>query len=166
MNASRKLETIANVAIVVASVALLTSVYKDRQRDIKPRRPEIAIGAAVPIRDVDWAANQKTLVLALNTNCRFCTASGPFYKRLTESLPPDKRVHLLAVFSQPVAEAHEYLRRLGVAIADVRELNTTAIPVAGTPTLLVVDQHGRVLKKWTGQIGPEQESEVFKGLGL
>jgi len=47
---------------------------------------------------------------------------------------------------QPVSEAREYLDRLGVVIADVRQQSISSIPVHGTPTLLLVNRKGKLLK--------------------
>src|SRR2546427_10330382 len=38
-------------------------------------RPRIQIGAKLPLEGVDWATNQKTLVVALSDKCHFCTDS-------------------------------------------------------------------------------------------
>ena len=38
------------------------------------------------------------------------------------------------------------------------------IGVEGTPTLLLVDESGKVIASWVGKLGPDQEAAVFARL--
>lgn len=54
---------------------------------------------------------------------------------------------------------------MGIQIADVRQVKLGSIPVVGTPTLLLLDPYGKVLKKWNGKLIASEEETVWKSLG-
>ena len=124
-------------------------------------RPRIQIGAKLPLEGVDWATNQKTLVVALSDKCHFCTDSANFYQRLSQD---HGSAALIAVLPQPVDESKQYLSQLKVMISDVRQVPLTSLAVTATPTLILVDKDGTVLKSWVGKLKPEREAEVIARL--
>ena len=90
----------------------------------------------------DIAKDKRTLVLALSTQCHFCTESAPFFQRIRKET--SKNLKMVAVLPQPVSESHKYLEGEGVQVDDVRQAPLTTIGVRGTPTLLLVDNVGSV----------------------
>ncbi len=163
-NLGQKLEILANVAIVVVAAAVVTVVYRDHQQPTRPARgPEIEVGATAPVKGVDWASKRKTLVLALSTQCHYCQESSPFYKSLSDQLANRKDLGFVSVFPQSAAEAEKYLREQGIRFGVVSQ-NLGSIPIAGTPTLLLVDQRGKVTKKWSGRLPADGEASVWKSL--
>ena len=108
---------------------------------------------------VDWAKNRRTLVLALSTQCHFCTESAPFFQRIQKERARDLK--LLAVLPQSITEGHRYLEGEGVKVDDVRQAELSSIGVNGTPTLLLVDSKGAVSQVWQGKLQPEQEGGVL-----
>ncbi len=158
----RGIETSANVAIIIAAVLLAAVLVKQQLIDgtrtqASGPQPSVAIGAKLTMPDVNWAENKRTLLLALSTTCHFCTESAPFYQRLVK----ERGVRLIAVMPQDAAEGRLYLSRLGVPIEDVRQMSLNSIDVSGTPTLLLVDEAGRVSGKWVGRLDPERESDLL-----
>ena len=63
-------------------------------------------------------------------------------------------------------ETVKYLKGLGVAIEDVRQARFRNLDIEGTPTLILVDQDGRVESKWLGKLSPQREVEVFRAIGV
>jgi hypothetical protein len=119
------------------------------------------IGHKLSIPGVDWIRNQRTLVLALQTTCHFCSESGPFYQELVRERGKFGNTRILAVLPQTVGESSAYLRTLGVAVDDVKQYTLSEIGVKGTPTLLLVDSEGVVTEAWTGRLQSLAEREVF-----
>ncbi|MGI8641505.1 MAG: peroxiredoxin family protein [Pyrinomonadaceae bacterium] len=127
--------------------------------------PQITpIGKAMPLENIDWKNNKKTLVLYIATTCRFCNESSPFYKRLVEKYADDKNVKLVAVLPQTVNEAKEHLKSLGVNINDVYNAQLRSIGVTATPTLLLVNDSGVVSEMWRGKLTTDKETEVLNKL--
>ena len=168
----RVLQVTANIAIIVVAALLIFSFvkykpWKDQvtERVEVPRRPPQPVGAKgqrITLGKVDWAANKRTMVIALNTDCRFCTESASFYKRLVQMKSRgDTTVRLVAAFSQPVDVASTYLASLGVDIRDIEESSLDSLFIRGTPTILLVDDTGLVTDVWIGRLDSRRESEVI-----
>jgi hypothetical protein len=81
----------------------------------------IVTGEKLPLADIDWARNGRTLVLALQKGCQFCSESAPFYKKLAEQTGQPGKPHLIAVFPQSPKESADYLSAPGVTIGEVSQ---------------------------------------------
>jgi hypothetical protein len=165
---SKKIELLANVAIVV--VALLLGVVLVK-RYLLPQpvnsgpaaNARIQPGTKLSLPGVDWGQDDKTLVMALSTTCHFCTESAPFYQKLTRAAEA-KGVKVIAVLPQSESEARQYLSGLAIPISDVRQSPLDSLGVSGTPTLILVDDKGQVASSWVGKLQSDRESEVVAGL--
>src|SRR5713226_621241 len=130
----KKIELVANVAIIAVAIVLgavvIRSFFFSRSQG-QPQAPIQAIqpGTHLSLPGVDWKANGRTLVLALSTQCHFCTESAPFYQRLAQERSKVSNVRLVAVFPQPVAEAQGYLKGVGVMVDDVKQVQLDSIGV-------------------------------------
>jgi thioredoxin-related protein len=131
-------------------------------RNTRPpaQTPAPAIGSKVAIDGIDWAQNRKTVVLALQKGCRFCTESASFYQRLTQAAT-SKGVKVVAVMPQSTAEGRDYLNSLAVPIADIRQTPLHLLNVNATPTLMLVDDKGQVTRSWVGKLPIDKEPEVL-----
>jgi hypothetical protein len=107
---------------------------------------------------IDWKQNGQTLILALSSNCHFCTNSAPFYTKLVQKKGSTR---LVAVLPQPEGEGRKYLEKLGVSVDEVRQLSPDRIGVRGTPTLILVDASGGIRSSWVGLLPPNAEMEVL-----
>ena len=114
------------------------------------------------IDGVDWQKNGRTLVLALSTQCHFCSASAPFFRTLVAQ--EGKNVRMVAVFPQPVAEAQKYLAGEGVKVDQIKQLALSQIGITGTPTMTLVNSTGLVTRMWVGELQAKQQGEVFDAL--
>jgi thiol-disulfide isomerase/thioredoxin len=160
---SRKVELTANIIFVVATV-FLVGILVQRYFFAKPRVNQPAflvptIGKQVNLPDENWSAQPKTLILALQTTCHFCDESASFYKRLVETTK-NKNVKIVAVFPQSVAEATAHLSQLGIGGVEVKQAPISALNTFGTPTLIITNQKGEVVKYWIGKLTDDQEVEV------
>src|SRR5258708_29890642 len=94
---SRKIEVLSNVAIIVVAVVLTVTLirgYSSKSPAIVPETKPAnnnsvlnnanLVGKKLSVPDVDWAKNGKTLVMAVQSGCHFCTDSGPFYQELAK----------------------------------------------------------------------------------
>lgn len=159
---TRKLEVGANVAIIVVALLIGAVVVKKFLLAPEPPTREISAGTRVALPGVDWGGSQKTLVLVLQKGCHFCSESAPFYQRLVRETSGLPGLRLMAVLPQRADEAKEYLSEINVPVQDVRQAPPKALGVSGTPTLILVDDRGVVLKSWVGKLPAEQEAEVLK----
>jgi hypothetical protein len=102
-------------------------------------------------------------MLVLQRDCQFCAASAPFYQRLT-SATTGQPIKLLAVLPHTRKESRAYLRRLKIPTTEIRRAALRDIGVAGTPTLILVDSEGSVVRSWVGKLTQEDEAEVLSAL--
>jgi thioredoxin-related protein len=166
-----KLDTIANIAIII--VCVIASVVLVRNFFFQPQQPAggppsvekgerlEALQAALP------AGADRTLVLAVSPQCHFCTESMPFYKRVVDERNK-KGSAVKVVVAVPADEAREaeqkHLTDAGVQSDALVTLDFSSIKVPGTPTLLLVDKQGKVLDVWVGKLDKNGEEDVIAAL--
>jgi thiol-disulfide isomerase/thioredoxin len=160
-------EVAANVAIVLVGIFLGVVLVKNNLVQSPPAMAApatIAPGTKLSIPGVDWKANERTLVLALSSGCRFCTESAPFYQRLAQERAQFQNIRFVAVFPEPVEQSRKYLSDLGVTVDEVRQGRLDSIGVAGTPTLIVADANGAVVASLRGKLSSDKETELIARL--
>ena len=189
-NLTKKVALLANLATIAIAILLGIAVgqlhslakptrYMEETRAAAPQTRAAApqtgtaapmpaallhVGTRLPIPGIEWAKNERTLLIALSEGCRYCLASGPFYQRLTKEVSGSKNIGVVAVFPQPVNDARNYLNSLGVSVADIRQVSFDALGVIGTPTLILVNKEGVVINAWRGQLPSNKEDEVLRQL--
>jgi hypothetical protein len=168
---SKRLEAIANGATIVVSVLLSIILVKVFLLPAKPApgpaaRAQIQKGKDMKplLKDVNWSQNGRTIVLALSTQCHFCTASAPFLRKLVQEAKSTKAVKTVAVLPQPIAEAQKYLDGEDVHVDEVTQAEMSSIGVGGTPTWLMVDKAGIVTDVWVGKLDSTGEEQVLHAL--
>ena len=166
----KRVELLANVAIIIVAVLLgvvlvkqLTATKPDQLTRPASARRELRRGDKVAL-PVDWAKNSHTLLLVLQKGCRFCTESAPFYQQLVKEASVRDNIKLVALTPQTVDEGKQYLKEIGVDIADVRQASPDQINVSGTPTLILVNNEGVATDVWAGKLSPDTEPKVLSKL--
>lgn len=167
------LDTFANIAIIVvcAIAAVLMSLnLRDR---FFPQRPP---GTPPPVekgeqfaqlKQVVPAGASRALVVAVQPGCHYCNDSMPFYKRLLdERNQKSSQVKFIAAVPSDEAKAEESQKfaTVGAQPDGMVKLDFNAVKVPGTPTLLLVDNNGKVLNVWVGRLEPDMEKEVLAEL--
>ncbi len=161
---ARKIEVVANVAIILVALLLayvVVTLFFLRQ---EPTIPQIANGTKLAVEGVHFDDSRQTVLLALSVGCHFCSESAPFYRRLLDEASKRPDVRIVAVLPQERGEAQKYLDSLSVPIKDIRQAPLSTIQVGGTPTLIMLDAKGEVTASWIGKLPPEQETEVLSKL--
>ena len=162
-----RLENLANLATILVSLVLSVVLVKvfllpQSRPEANPMGPRVGMSLKQSLPGVDWAKNKRTLVLAVSTQCHFCTESAPFFQRIQKERP--EALKMLAVLPQAVDEGRKYLDGEGVHVDDVKQATLSAIGVTGTPTMLLVDGKGTVAKVWQGKLPPDQQAGVLAAL--
>lgn len=173
----KKLEVLANIAVVITSIVLCSVVVKKyffaagkQEASVEAvqtkspassasRTQSIQAGTKISLPGIDWSKSTRTVVLLLSTTCHFCSESVPFYQKLQQQKP--NGVRLVAVFPQPVEDSRNYLNKLGITITDVVQSSLSSIGVSGTPTVLLVDNNGSVTAAWVGKLSDGEAAKVI-----
>ena len=164
---SKTVELIANIAIIVAAVLLVGVVaqkyFFNKPTPMAAARLQPVIGARMNLPGVNWSAQPKTLILALQTGCRFCDESVPFYKRIAENVRAEN-VKLIAAFPTGVEESAAHLKALGLTNIEVRQLPLESLQTSGTPTLILTNDKGQITNYWLGKLTPDKEAQVLANI--
>jgi hypothetical protein len=163
-NWKTRLDIAVNVAILCVCVLIaVIGVKKFLLNSAPPAASMPKTGTHLRLAGVDWSRADRTLVMALNTHCHFCSESAGFYQRLLRAASVSK-VPVVAVFPQPTAEAREYWASLDLALSgvDLQQAPLGGINVSATPTLIVVDRKGLIAGAWVGKLAARGEAEVIK----
>ena len=116
---------------------------------------------------VDLTTRDRWLVLVLSTQCHFCVESAPFHEELVKMVGKSGNTGLIAVFPQTKQEVEKYEAahdfRPDTVLTDV---SLNQLQVRGTPTLMLVDNRGTVLKHWEGRLPESKQMEVRSQLGI
>ena len=158
-----RLELIVNVCLIVAGVLLVFTIGRAiiRYKSSQVGRPSSIANGIKLLSSRDWSRSPQTLVLVLSTDCKYCTASAPFYRRVIAQTSSSRHTKLLALFSQSSSEGQKYLHDLEVKIDEVEQMTLRTLGVKGTPTLILVDANGIVIRSWQGLLPREAEDEVL-----
>jgi thioredoxin-related protein len=173
------LDTAANIAIIVvcaiAAVVLIRNQFFPKQAAGPGNMPQIEKGEKyAQLKDVIPAGANRALVVAVQPGCHFCNDSMPFYKRLLDERNQKgsavKFVAAVPANEKPeeaqktVAAESEKFAAVGAQPDKMVNLDFSAIKVPGTPTLVLVDNSGKVLNVWVGKLDEGSEKEVLKVL--
>ena len=159
---TKSLEVAVNLALLCAFLAVATVAVKrfwsPQQTLLQP-----TVGTKLSLQGPNWSSARENLVLVLSVGCHYCSESAEFYKKLVPAAS-DARLHVLAILPQTPSESRAYLDKLGVSIQDIFESPLHSVDTSGTPTLLLVDQSGRIEKTWVGKLNAEREQQVLASL--
>jgi hypothetical protein len=125
-----------------------------------PKPPEAAyrVGDMVDVPAAWYASTPYTFVLFGQSTCGACQRAQPYLKALVAHLEGRAAVVLASPGGNRDAELR-YAEAIGL---DGRALveATRTLRTRVTPTLLVLNQSGRVLGAWEG-VGPEEKHEAL-----
>lgn len=165
---SRVVENAANIAIVLSALVPLASWARawTSTRKAGPLQASRLYnpGDVLPnLPGLTFREADRTLVLFINSNCQFCTASMPFYRELIERRNQAKAsVAIVAATREPVERLATYLAAHGL-IVDKRVALGESSPfrLTVTPAVLQVDSGGTVERLWIGKLERVNESEIL-----
>ena len=158
---------ILNVAIVL--VALVLSALLVKKFFFQPPQSSdyrLAANAKLSINGVNWADSERTVLVALGKECKYCSDSADFYRRLATGITTQTNTRLIAVFSDRESEAEAYLKQLDVPIREVQYVSLSSLGIKSVPTLAILDPNGVVAKMWVGKLSPLEEKDLMSKLDL
>ncbi len=156
-----------NIAILLVALVLSALLVKKfffrTTQDFDYR---IARDARLVIKGIDWADSERTVLLALSKECKYCSESAEFYRRLAAGIARQTNTRLLIVFSEKESEAEAYLKQLEVPIRELRYVSLSSLGIKNVPTLAILDRNGVVTDMWVGKFSPLEEKDLMSKLRL
>jgi len=161
-----KVEVAANVVVIVLAVVIGSVFLMDRFATPGLGPNEVKVGDQLPgLPAYNWKAHDRTLVLALRNGCHFCEASMPFYRKLAQLEQSSQiGVHLIAVFPDDPAAVRKVVETQQLTLEVLPGTELGQVKVQATPTLMLVDEQGRVSKVWMGELPAAEEAEVIAAI--
>lgn len=174
MTKGKTLDTVANILIIVVSVVALfvlvdRFIYKILPEQRPPGAPpQVEKGERFDqLKAVVPAGTDRALVVALSPTCHFCNESMPFYKQLIDQRnQKSSPVKVIAAVPNEQAKAEEAQKFAGAGTQpdSMVHLDFSSIKVPGTPTVLHVDNTGKVLDVWVGMLDESRQKDVLETL--
>lgn len=166
---SDKLANIAVICVALMLGAVVVKIYLlgGSKSPAVARTKADLVGKQINLPRPLMGRTSTSVVLALSTDCHFCTESMPFYKQLTEMKQgPGTSFQILTFFPQDPAAANAYLREHGVnpdlIMSGPKPFSD--LGVAGTPAILLINEKGVVQEAWLGKLNEKEQAEVISKL--
>ena len=164
------LDVTTNVVVILFAVVAIGVLVKNYFAPQRTKTSDaIKKGSVFPeIAGVDYRQTARTLILALNVDCRYCTRSVPFYNSLASARQENAgQVNIVAAFiNKDPALVKSYADEKQLSVQAIAGVDFDKLGIHSTPTLILVDSAGKVLDSWSGELQPDAEREVFAALGL
>lgn len=157
------LDKLTNIAVVVASVAIVSQVTQQQYAaHIATTRGVYKAGDRIQ-NTTELALEKAPLTVMLGTasTCHFCTASMDFYGQLTTQAKVDG-VRVIGVTGESPTENHKYLESHNITVERIVSQGRNHIDITATPTLLVVKSDGTVVSAYRGKLTDDQEQELLQ----
>jgi peroxiredoxin len=113
---------------------------------------------APAIAGLPYAGARRTAVLFVRSTCHFCTESMGFYRELAKG----RRV--VAISNDAPDVLDRYLTDNGLTVPRATVARGAWAKLSGTPTIVVVDAAGRVVKSWVGALSPDGQRDLIATL--
>jgi len=152
-----------SLLVLVAGVIVLTkNALLDGNATAPASMAAVSAGETLSL-PVPEDPERRTLVLALSTDCPYCRASLPFYRRVS-ALSDKRMVRTLALFPSSERIGSEYLASERLTVDFVRQADLSALGIVAVPTVVLVDAKGRIEQTWTGKLSDSQEKQLLEQL--
>ena len=166
-NLVKKIEVFTNIAIILVALILgVVLVKKFLLTDSSANLPKetVAVGKKLNFDQIDWASNDHTLLLVLSKDCRFCSESMTFYKKIAQEISRNPAIKISAVFPHDPETAKQYLEANQLQIEQIYQADPPSLGVGGTPTMLLINNSGQVEETWFGKLSEADEQKVLNRL--
>lgn len=159
----RKHFHVLDVVIAILAICLVaTTAWKYILKPDTAPQLSVPVNTRINLAGFDFQGSAKTLVLVLKKDCRFCSMSVPFYRRLLAESSGKPNLRIVAALPHSPEVSRRYLESLNLFVTDVKEVELAEIKVPATPTLLLLNNEGRVSASWVGMLSKDGEQEVLQ----
>ena len=164
------LETITNLAVLLAAsgvlIALSWGYFAQSQTPLAVAGMQRGQSLA-QLPTVDYAGKTQTLLIAMNTQCQYCTESVSFYNTLADRVRPgSKGTRIVAVFPNKKDEVQKYVDSNGFRLETLADVDFATLNVSFTPTVMLVDSHGKLIDFWIGKVSTDIEQQILSTVSI
>lgn len=166
MKIKSKFDALVNVLVLVSFVSLVGFLgYRLLQPRADSYKEEFAAGKLFGrVDDLREDRFEKSVILILNTECKFCGESVGFYNRLVQSGFNSESRQVVSLFLQPEEIVTSYVEDNNLLTRNIPSASFTQLRVGATPTVVIINNKRIIERAWFGRLDPEQEQEVMNVL--
>ena len=158
----RSIGVLVDVLILLAAVTLVVRWPREPSQSTTSADLSFRIGQTVSIDGVNWQGAERTVVLALNTECPACNSSVDFYKRLFRACAGSLGCHSEALSLEPKERVLKWFQLKGISSIDVNEVSKSVrLGISTTPTLAILDSNGTITDLAVGLVALEEEERFL-----
>jgi hypothetical protein len=163
----KKLEVVANIAIITLVVLLAVSLFRQHIYRAKANESgtELSQGKSVLApAGYRWEQHSRTLLMALRYGCVHCERNMELYREIESKFGKGSaETQLLAIFPDDAFVAQHDIDEHGLhGLPFLANVDFDKLHVLGTPTLLLVDSRGTILRSWIGELSKQKQDEVLQ----
>ncbi len=156
------------IHILLISTTICFVVYAFSLSSVLPDVDVLETGNLLPEIDSFIDENHTELVLfALSPGCRYCKQSYPFYEALItmrDKEKPDLPIIAAIDTSSSMRLQSFLLEEAGVYFDSLIALPFHSLKIHYVPMVIHLNNQGRILRNWEGQLSEDGESEVLSAL--
>jgi len=154
------LEKITNIAVIVVAILFAVVFF---QHEFRPHKTMSRAFDAqkLALTSITPTPAKLNVVLGISTECPFCEKNVGFYKKLS-GLEKPGRMAFYTIFPQAKNEAESYLEKKGIHPTGVISSSLAKYQIKGTPTLVLVNDKGKVVHSWVGTLDSSKQAEVVR----
>jgi hypothetical protein len=150
---------------MLIAVTVLRQRARNAAVDKDPAETTLSLGKYVAAPDgYRWEDHNRTLLFALRYGCIHCERNMELYREIQTKLrKSSSEVQLLSIFPDDTFVAQHDIDIHGLhGMPILANVNFDKLHLSGTPTLLLVDNHGAILHSWVGELSKEQQASLMQ----
>jgi hypothetical protein len=149
----RKFGDIIDAGVLVA-ILVCCGIYMFDHRVRGPSTPDLHKVAALTSAD-------RQVVVALSTQCHFCTESVGFYGRMIKAAS-QKGLPVVLLFrkSEATRDVNRYVQENGLGYASAIPVDFSSLGIDGTPTLIFYRSKAGA-QLFTGKLSTQEEDRIL-----
>jgi len=165
-----KLERVSHISVIGLAIVGTIAIIRQHTgvgRSTPGNSAAKLVGRTISIPSVSWNKAPANVVVAMTTHCPYCASSMGFYKRLAESLgnaTATKKTTLIFASPEPLDVTSAYVDQYQIAPYKAVSIPLKDLDISGTPTLLIVDDTGRINHALSGKLSESNETIVLNML--
>lgn len=166
MSDHRRFRSVSLHLFFIALAAAL--LYSRLSESIALRASSLGAGDVLaPLTRVDLAAHDRNLLIVVRSGCKVAEDSMGFYRELAQlAAAGATRAGIAAILPDNETVSRNLLRIHGLDVPAVPGVALSSLKLHWTPTLVLADRRGVVLKLWEGQLSASAQAEVLSAIGV
>lgn len=161
-----KIERTVNILLIITCILVISHLLKVQlTNEAKPQPPlEVSSGDILPgFSKVVSNPNKMNLVIVLSENCQYCSTSIPFYKKIVNKGSSSGIKVVFGVNSNGNLNiVKDMLLDGGINTSVIVQIDRSEWKIPYVPTILLINQYGKVLQYWKGQLNEKNSENVLE----